>query len=101
MVESEYQARSDASLTPMFGSNGDATVGAGRTGRPLPRPTRLPLYLALAYLVLVVYASLYPFANWRHLGVAPLDFLERGGHATGPLSISPSMSSPTCPSVFC
>ena len=31
--------------------------------QPLPRPTRLPLYLALAYLVLISYASLYPLAN--------------------------------------
>ena len=46
------------------------------TQRPLPRPTRLPLYLALAYLVLIGYASLYPFANWRDLGVPPLEFLD-------------------------
>ncbi|WP_291987726.1 VanZ family protein [Candidatus Accumulibacter sp. ACC007] len=43
--------------------------------QPLPRPTRLPLYLALAYLVLISYASLYPFANWRDLGLSPLAFL--------------------------
>lgn len=43
-----------------------------------PRPTRLPLYLALAYLVLISYASLYPFINWRHLGVAPFEFLTAG-----------------------
>ncbi|MCP5247667.1 MAG: VanZ family protein [Candidatus Accumulibacter sp.] len=43
---------------------------------PLPsRPTLLPLYLALAYVVLIGYASLYPFANWRDLGIAPLEFL--------------------------
>ncbi|MEF8721854.1 MULTISPECIES: VanZ family protein [Candidatus Accumulibacter] len=41
----------------------------------LPRPTRLPLYLALAYLVLISYASLYPLANWRDLGLSPLAFL--------------------------
>lgn len=43
---------------------------------PLPRPTRLPLHLALAYLVLIVYASLYPFAKWRDLGLSPLAFLD-------------------------
>lgn len=43
---------------------------------PTPRPTRLPLYLALAYLVLIVYASLYPLANWRDLGISPLAYLD-------------------------
>ena len=46
------------------------------TRPPLPRPTLLPLYLALAYLVLIGYASLYPFANWRDLGLSPLAFLD-------------------------
>ena len=45
---------------------------------PPARSSRLPLYLALAYLVLIVYASLYPFANWRNLGVSPLEFLDAG-----------------------
>jgi len=35
-----------------------------------PRPT-LPLYLAAAYTLLVVYASLHPFTGWRDAG-APL-----------------------------
>ena len=43
---------------------------------PLARSLRLPLYLALAYLVLIIYASLYPFTNWRDLGVSPLEFLS-------------------------
>src|SRR5258706_2857351 len=29
------------------------------------RSSRLVAYLTVAYLLLVVYASLYPFANWR------------------------------------
>jgi len=37
---------------------------------------RLSQYLALAYLVLIIYASLYPFANWRDLGVSPLEFID-------------------------
>ena len=41
-----------------------------------PQPTLLPLYLALAYVVLISYASLYPFANWRDLGISPLAFLD-------------------------
>ncbi len=46
--------------------------------KPLPRPTKLPLYLALAYLALIAYASLYPFSNWRDHGLAPLAFLGAG-----------------------
>ncbi|WP_313952514.1 VanZ family protein, partial [Accumulibacter sp.] len=44
--------------------------------QPSPRPTLLPLYLTLAYVVLITYASLYPFANWRDLGLSPLAFLD-------------------------
>lgn len=36
----------------------------------------LPRYLALAYLALIVYASLHPFANWRDIGISPLAFLD-------------------------
>jgi VanZ family protein len=32
--------------------------------------------LALIYAVLVVYASLYPFSDWRDAGLAPWDFLS-------------------------
>jgi len=35
----------------------------------------LPRYLALAYLCLIVYASLHPFANWRDTGLSPFAFL--------------------------
>ena len=35
----------------------------------------LPRYLALAYLALIVYASLHPFANWRNSGLSPFAFL--------------------------
>ncbi len=45
---------------------------------PLTRSSRLPIYLTLAYVVLIIYASLYPFANWRDLGVSPLEFLSAG-----------------------
>ncbi|MBL8398692.1 MAG: VanZ family protein [Candidatus Accumulibacter sp.] len=43
---------------------------------PPAAPTRLPLYLTLAYVVLIIYASLYPFKPWRDFGVSPLAFLE-------------------------
>lgn len=35
----------------------------------------LPRYLAIAYLALVVYASLHPFSGWRALGISPFVFL--------------------------
>ncbi len=38
-------------------------------------PTLLPRYLALAYLALVVYASLHPFSGWRDPGLSPIFFL--------------------------
>ncbi|GBG02141.1 hypothetical protein AZSI13_14680 [Azospira sp. I13] len=40
--------------------------------------TVLARYLALAYTLLVIYASLHPFAGWRDLGLSPLAFLEAG-----------------------
>lgn len=39
-------------------------------------PVRLSRYLALAWLALVVYASLHPFTGWRDLGLSPLAFFE-------------------------
>jgi VanZ family protein len=42
---------------------------------PAPPATQLPRYLALAYLALIVYASLHPLANWRDTGLSPFAFL--------------------------
>ncbi|MEF8698422.1 MAG: VanZ family protein [Candidatus Accumulibacter sp. UW26] len=53
-----------------------ANIPAPAAPAPAVRSTRLPLYLALAYLILISYASLYPFTNWRDLGVAPLEFID-------------------------
>ncbi len=39
---------------------------------------RLPRYLALAYVALIVYASLHPFSGWRETGISPLTFLDAG-----------------------
>lgn len=44
---------------------------------PLPH-TPLPRYLALAYLGLIVYASLHPFSGWRDRGLSPFAFLDAG-----------------------
>ncbi|PKO36031.1 MAG: teicoplanin resistance protein VanZ [Betaproteobacteria bacterium HGW-Betaproteobacteria-6] len=41
-------------------------------------PILLSRYLALAWVGLVVYASLHPFAGWRDTGVSPIAFLEGG-----------------------
>lgn len=38
--------------------------------------TALPLYLALAYTLLVIYASLHPFSDWRGTGESPFSFLS-------------------------
>ena len=35
----------------------------------------LPLYLAAAYTLLVIYASLHPFSGWRDTGASPAAFL--------------------------
>lgn len=37
---------------------------------------RLPRYLALAYALVVIYASLHPFSGWRDPGLSPLTFLD-------------------------
>jgi VanZ family protein len=41
-------------------------------------PILLARYLALAWLGLVAYGSLHPFAGWRDTGISPLAFLEGG-----------------------
>ncbi len=38
--------------------------------------THLTLYLTGSYLLLIIYASLYPLAGWHDSGGNPLDFLE-------------------------
>jgi VanZ family protein len=40
-----------------------------------PRPSPLARYLLLAYVLLVIYASLHPFSGWRDQGVGPFAFL--------------------------
>lgn len=40
--------------------------------------SRLPRPLAVAYLALVIYASLHPFAGWRDPGLPALTFLDAG-----------------------
>lgn len=41
-------------------------------------PVLLARYLALAWLGLIAYGSLHPFAGWRDTGVSPFAFLEGG-----------------------
>src|SRR5487761_2412367 len=40
-----------------------------------PRPSPLARYLLLAYVLLIVYGSLYPFSGWRDQGVCPFAYL--------------------------
>jgi len=46
--------------------------------RPSPRPSPLARYLLLAYVLLVVYASLHPFLGWRDQGAGALAYLTGG-----------------------
>ena len=48
--------------------------GARQPHRGVPTKT-LAFPLAFAFICLVVYASLYPFADWRDQGISPLTFL--------------------------
>jgi VanZ family protein len=41
-------------------------------------PVLLARYLALAWLGLIVYGSLHPFAGWRDTGASPFAFIEGG-----------------------
>lgn len=53
----------------------------GSTPKRLPPPLALPPYkttawpLALALVCLIVYASLYPFTEWRDQGISPFHFV--------------------------
>lgn len=41
-------------------------------------PILLSRYLAMAWLLLLMYGSLHPFTGWRDTGISPLAFLEGG-----------------------
>jgi VanZ family protein len=43
---------------------------------PAPRASRLARTLFFVYVLLVAYASLYPFSGWRDVGLSPLAFLN-------------------------
>jgi len=43
-----------------------------------PARSALPLILASSFTLLVLYASLYPFAGWRDSGLDPFAFLQAG-----------------------
>ncbi|MFZ4536047.1 VanZ family protein [Propionivibrio sp.] len=51
-------------------------AGSAAINKIAPLRTLLPRYLALAYAVLIVYASLYPFTGWRDAGLSPIAFLD-------------------------
>jgi VanZ family protein len=40
-----------------------------------PKPSPLARYLLIAYVLLIIYASLYPFSGWRDQGAAAFAFL--------------------------
>ena len=43
----------------------------------MPRGTKLAFYLALTSILIIVFASLYPFSGWRDPGIAALSFLSK------------------------
>ena len=53
-------------------------VDARPAPRPSPRPSPLARYLLLAYVLLVIYASLHPFSGWRDQGAGAFAFLGGG-----------------------
>ena len=69
---------------PGWTVHGPAHYSHSRSGLlPLPsaryaRNSRLVAYLSVAYLLLVAYASLHPFANWRAPNVEATRFLFAG-----------------------
>lgn len=50
------------------------------TAMPQPRSSRLVRYMALAYLLLIIYASLYPFYGWRDIGLSAWSYLKASLH---------------------
>lgn len=59
-------------------SSSHAAVTPSKSPNTAERPTRLPRQLALAYCVLIVYASLHPFSGWSSPGLSPFHFLDAG-----------------------
>ena len=53
----------------------DPEASAGRPQRTSSRASPLARYLLLAYVLLIVYASLYPFSGWRDQGADAFAFL--------------------------
>jgi VanZ family protein len=49
-------------------------VSPSQPARPVHRTSAWPL--SLATICLVIYASLYPFTDWRNQGISPLTFLD-------------------------
>ena len=55
---------------------GKPEAGLSNAGDIQAAPPLLPRYLAGLYVALVIYASLYPFANWQMPGLSPFIFME-------------------------
>ncbi len=51
------------------------TGAQGGTAFPEPLPSPLARFLFLAYVLLVVYATLYPFSGWRDAGIPAFAYL--------------------------
>ena len=71
-------ASPDAQRRPLQGGKElhEAKRSENDGGLPIPDDGGVPILLALALVCLIVYASLYPFSEWRNQGLSPLGFLS-------------------------
>ena len=58
-----------------FVMSSSTATGSETEHRPSAVSTLLPRYLALAFAILIVYASLHPFFGWRDTGLSPFAYL--------------------------
>ena len=60
----------------MLNPENPAVLPVGRRAAVVSKPSPVARAALLAYVLLIVYASWYPFAGWRDLGLSPLIFLQ-------------------------
>ncbi len=73
-------AQPDAARRPLQGGAAEHEVKRGENVSGVPHPggghKTVAWPLALAVVCLIIYASLYPFTDWRNQGISPLRFLS-------------------------
>lgn len=65
---------------PNLGTGASCAESERASSLPVPHRSRsrLTLYLSGGYVLLILYASLYPLQGWHDSGVDPLEFLQAG-----------------------